>query len=391
MRVGIGGAHGRRIDTGQCLQRCRTCKQGARRVQRCAAGTGCQQGSDKTVIVSAQTKVDGLRNILVGIITTDQPFECAAEGFALQTQFVGHGVDRGIAIGKNIENVQSGEIRIIGFFRPEFAIGTDIDQVGAVADRKFDFAGHTPLIIGRVGSLIRGCNPVIRSALHGDRIKRAHCNIGSGHAAAGTEAYSAKETSCFNRRLQDLDCRTAACSALRIVCNQTTADAARRFEAELAAKQILIGVVGITYAVAGAVDDINIAVSLPVCTGYAQRQSILDQGSVDRALEAHMVEIAIGRVYETTEIVEVRPYVGDVQGACRGVASEQCTLRAAEDLDAFNVDKFAKRNAGTGLIGTVDKDTDSGFKADVIGRRTDTANTQNNRSGRRLRVGGREA
>ena len=103
-----------------------------------------------------------------------------------------------------------------------------------------------------------------------------------------------------------------------------------------------------------------------------------------------MVKITIGEIYKTAGLIKIRTYINNIQRARRCVTAKERALWAAQNLDALYVDKFAKCNAGTGLIRAVNKDTNSRFKPDIVRGRPHTANTQNHCTRRRLRLGGRE-
>ena len=130
---------------------------------------------------------------------------------------------------------------------------------------------------------------------------------------------------------------------------------------------------------------------MPIGTGNAQGQIVLDERYVDRTLDAVEIAVAVGSIGETAKFVEIGPDIGDVQRTGRGVATEQCALRAAQHFDALDVDEFGKRNARAGLISAINEDADSRFKTDIVGGRTDAANSQHHRTGRQLGVRGREA
>ncbi len=59
----------------------------------------------------------------------------------------------------------------------------------------------------------------------------------------------------------------------------------------------------------------------------------------------------------------------------RGVAAEQCALRAAQHFDAVNRAKFGQADARAVAVNAVDKGRDGAFEAGIVPDRTDAADT----------------
>ena len=112
-----------------------------------------------------------------------------------------HRVNGRSAARQDVKDVQTGEVRIIGFACPELAIGPDVDQIGCVTDGNFDLGRYAPLIIA-VHRLIALCrNAIVDSTLHRRRVKRVYRNIRPSHAAPGTKADQTEKSGRFDRRL----------------------------------------------------------------------------------------------------------------------------------------------------------------------------------------------
>ena len=127
---------------------------------------------------------------------------------------------------------------------------------------------------------------------------------------------------------------------------------------------------------------VEVAVALPVCARDLECE-LLAHRDVDVAVELLVVIVAVAEAHAAAEL-RLRTLPGDVDDAGDRVAAEQRALRAAQDLDALQIDGLEHRAGIRADEHAVDDDADRGIEVllDVGG--ADAADRDRRRTARSL-------
>ena len=133
LRISVGVGDGCRIKARDILKRCGAQENRTERIKSGSTGGAGERRPDNPIIIRPQSKRNILANVFIGVIATDKPVQRTAEQIALNPYFVSHGFN-GRAVVRHVEQIEIREIIVIGLGGIIFPIGTDVDQVGVVAE-----------------------------------------------------------------------------------------------------------------------------------------------------------------------------------------------------------------------------------------------------------------
>ena len=160
--------------------------------------------------------------------------------------------------------------------------------------------------------------------------------------------------------------------ALREVCDQADVERVGGHPEQLAAQRVALPVIpGVL-----ALDVLKGAIAFAPDSRESNAQNFVNQRRRKTGGDAPVIEIAELELSKGLRIGESRALRHHVHGTGGGVLAEQRALRAAQDLDALDVEQIAERLPRTAPIDAVDESAHGGLEADVVAGRADAADAQ---------------
>ena len=330
------GIKGRRSGS----KRRRTGGQTARRsrVVKCRKGTARDQATGhEPPVLGAEAELILKRQVLVGVITADQPVELLVERRTLQPQFLGEGLElaEAFAVVGAIEDVDRAVIEIA--FLPRFvaAVAGDRRQLGA------------PEIIADLArnSAVGGLGTETASPRHGNVAavgiveRRQVLPKIAKHADDIILRRIVEAADVAVDLVVDINRAAAFFDAMGIIADQADAEPVVGLVKQLATDKVSVAVVDVGTVVPVVVE----AVALDVDSVDPEGEAVGDRASEPGRKPAQVV-IADRRFARTAE-GKRRLLRKDADQAGRSVATEQRPLRSAQDLDPVDLAQFGESNA----------------------------------------------
>ena len=326
---GVKGAERRRA-RGQTARRSRIVqpRQGAARDQ--AAGR-------KPPVLVAEAELILKRQLLVGVITADQPVELLVERRALQPQFLAERLELAVALAVvgAIEDVDRAVIDVTWLLRLVAAVAGDRGQLGA------------PEIIADLArnAAVGGLAFVTASPRHGNVAavgiveRRQVLPKIAKHADDIILRRIVERTDIAVDLVIDIDRAAAFFDAMGVIADQADAEPVVGLVKQLAADKVAVAVVDVGTVVPVVVE----AVALDVDSVDPEGEAVGDRASEPGRKPAQVV-IADRRFARTAE-GKRRLLRKDGDQARRRIAAEQRPLRSAQDLDPVDLAQLGESNA----------------------------------------------